>query len=176
MKKILMALLMVLMFWNVSEGQTVKSVAGIEFGTDKQTAISDLIDHFGYDYKEEGDAIIFYNVTIGGIYYDFANFYFRYSKFVSADFYSAYTLSKVNDAKDKRESIYNVYIKKYFVVEERTNEAGFKYYVIGASVYKDDNHYPIMIYISKSESKGGDMFYYVHTKYYPHLLDYTDEI
>ncbi len=102
-----------LIFGNVSEGQVVNSVAGLEFGTDKRTAISYLIDHFGDRYQIDGDVVYFYDVSVGGINYGLTSFQFQNSRFVSCVLSCRFEISQLNMAKAKFAQIETVYRKKY---------------------------------------------------------------
>lgn len=166
MKKILLMLMMALMFWNVSVGQVVKSVAGVEFGTDRSSAMEQLRDRFGYDYDVNGERATFNNVTLGRTNYDEAEFFFKGGKFVAACFAKRFSISNVASAKKMREEIFNEYKEKYTHFGDCIID-GFKCYTLGYSMYYD-KIWPIQIRVANSENGGiyGTLVEYYIDKYF----------
>ncbi len=168
---------MVLMFWNVSEGQVVESVAGVKFGIEKKSAIIQLVERFGNFYDEDLEEVTFYAVTIGGINYDVAHFCFKNNIFVRADFYSHYELSEIEKAKQKRNEISSIYNKKYNNSHfDMIDDLGFKIDCYGDSFYEGDDYNPILIRINKWKTKFGSYCYYVFVSYYNYLKNSLDDI
>ncbi len=152
----------------------VTSVAGIRFGMDKYSAHFMLKNRFGYHYKEDGNIITYYNITIGSIEYEFADFYFSNKGLCSVRLSKHFALSQFEKAKQMRDDIAYCYGLKYKNIKSRVDQkTKIKYYVCGMV----ENHaYPIIINLEKSTSKGGDSFYYVIVEYFSKDDSIKDDI
>ena len=141
----------------------VTSVAGVEFGDSKYKVIPKLQSRFGYDYREYGTYISFTNPTIGGNDFTFGYFYFDDSKFAAAQLIRVFKTSEFTKAKQFRDMLASQYGKKYKNINSKIDADGYKYYRCGRVV---NSKYPIMIYLFKAASKGGQLMYYVHVDYF----------
>lgn len=165
MKKILFLIVVFFVIVGSSFAQTVTSVAGLDFGTSKKDALTYLVNHFGSDYDLKGDMYRFYEVTIGGLYYENAEFYFKDGKFVSSYFYRYYKLTEFSKAKAFRDEIFAVYKNKYHNLQEFI-EGNIKCYAMGHSIYNNDEYYPIVIGLEKGDGTDGNEYYFVGVSYY----------
>lgn len=167
MKRIL-SLLLLLLTLNVF-GQ---SVAGVSLGDGYDNVERTLEQRYGSTIFKEYNEILYQDISIGGITYDFSKFYFVYrpeikERRLNQVYLSSYfKLSELNKAKSHRDYIASIYAKKYNDIEERIDDDGFKYYVCSYNPYSD--FYRIGIFLYKEESKGGETFYYVGVSYGPY--------
>ena len=165
-------------FFKTATAQTVTSVAGLDFGTEYNKAKSYLTNHFGFNnYERTGDYLLtFRDVMVGGFAYETAEFYFKNSNFVAVRLYSAFPLSKLNDAKSFRDRIIARYKDKYWHNEPYTSD-GFQCYAFGSSpnYYA---YYPIYVKLFKAtENNSGKMMYVVECDYYIHsITENNDDI
>lgn len=150
------------------------SVCGVKMGTDKKMAKSILQDRFGQHsvYDESGNFEI-YDISIGGITYDYAIFFFAWKdgtpKFNGALFSIHYELDQRKYALNCRETIKSIYERKYDLTEY-DGENGFKAYWFGEheEVYG-------AITLRKSIGNDGKTRLYVNTIYFG-PYDGTDDI
>ena len=160
-----------------TSAQIVTSVAGLDFGTDYYTAKKYLTNHFGYNnYDYKGDYMLtFYDVMIGGLTYETAEFYFKNSTFVAARFYTGFPLSKLNDAKSFRDRIISRYKEKYWYNKPYTSN-GFQHYAFGKSMYPNYEYYAISVWICKTTNENnGNLIYAVGCDYYMQLINQDND-
>lgn len=143
-------------------GQSVKSVAGVNFFTHKSEAVKQLKNRFGTPFEERSDELEYLEIQLGGVFYTFASFYFDHGLFVGAKFSNYYNTAE--EAKRQRDKIAEVYSEKYHIYSTTTDDAGFKAYRFGS--LDEESYYPIVIDIVKGKSRGGDTHYYVEVWYY----------
>lgn len=175
---IIFVMLIACCFRPTAIAQVVTSVAGLNFGTDYYKAKNYLTNHFGYNnYEQTGDYLLtFRNVMVGGIFYDFADFYFKNNKFIAAYLYCAYDLTALDKAQKKREEIFEIYQKKYWKYKERIAN-GLKVYGMGTSMYDyDTDIFPISIIVEKGENIAGRERYFAGVAYYNHLIGGDNDI
>lgn len=153
---------------NYDNDYAVTSVAGIDFGDSKETVMSELHSRFGYDDKDEGNMITFYEISIGGVDYSFAHFFFLKGKFVSATLTKYFPVNNFQAAKNYRDRIARQYGSKYRNIISRTDKNGIKYYLCGRL---DVFLYPIEILLEKTKGKDGISRYYVSVNYYSHRIN-----
>ena len=160
-----------------AEENKVYGVGGVKFGDSKAYVKSVMYSKSDRLLEEDAHSILFTDVKIGGVTYDFARFYFSSDKLISVNLQSAFYSWRKEEALMKFESIKDQYGRKYSNLTELKDEEDLKGYNCGA--YIDGYDYlPILISFQKSLSKGGDIMYYVQVDYYTHRKDnlYDDEI
>lgn len=160
-----------------AEENKVYGVGGVKFGDSKAYVKSVMYSKSDILLEEDAHSMLFTDVKIGGVTYDFARFYFSSNKLVSVNFQSAFHSWRKEETLMKFESIKSQYERKYSNLTELKDEEDLKVYQCGA--YIDGYDYlPILISFQKSLSKGGDIMYYVVVEYYSHRTVnlYDDEI
>ncbi len=160
-----------------AEENKVYGVGGVKFGDSKASVKSVMYTKSDRLIEEDAHSVLFGDVKIGGVTYDFARFYFSSNQLVSVNLQSAFYSWRKEEALMKFESIKSQYGRKYSNLKELKNDDDLKGYNCGA--YIDGYDYmPILISFQKSLSKGGDIMYYVEVDYYNHRTDnlYDDEI
>ena len=145
----------------------VTSVAGIEFGDDRSTVMSQLHSRFGYSEEDEGNIVTFLNINVGGIQYNYAEFYFLKEKFVGAVLTKYFSINNFQTAKNYRDRIARQYGQKYRNITSEIDRNGMKYYLCGRLDY---GFYPIIIDIQKSRGRDGVYRYYLKVKYNAYLI------
>lgn len=146
-----------------NDDYAVTSVAGVDFGDSRYTAMSKFQSRFGYHYTDNGTNITFYSPNIGGHEFTFGEFYFDNNKFAAAQLIKVFKSNEFTKAKQFRDLLATQYGAKYKNINSCIDKNGYKYYRCGRIV---KNAYPIMIYVFKGQSKGGQMMYYVHVDYF----------
>ena len=160
-----------------AEENKVYGVGGVKFGDSRAYVKSVMYTKSDRLIEEDAHSVLFGDVKIGGVTYDFARFYFSSDKLVSVNLQSAFYSWRKEEALMKFEGIKDQYGRKYSNLKELKNDDDLKGYNCGA--YIDGYDYmPILISFQKSLSKGGDIMYYVEVDYYKHRTDnlYDDEI
>lgn len=141
----------------------VTTVAGVDFGDSRYTAISKFKSRFGYQYIDNGTNITFYSPNVGGNDFTYGEFYFDNDMFAAAQLIKVFKSNEFAKAKQFRDLLATQYGTKYKNINSRIDKDGYKYYRCGRLV---KNAYPIIIYVFKGQSKGGQMMYYVHVDYF----------
>lgn len=160
-----------------AEENKVYGVGGVKFGDSRAYVKSVMYTKSDRLIEEDAHSVLFGDVKIGGVTYDFARFYFSSDKLVSVNLQSAFYSWRKEEALMKFESIKSQYERKYTNMTLLKDEDDLKAYSCGA--YIDGYDYlPIIISFQKALSKGGDIMYYVQVDYYIHRKDnlYDDEI
>lgn len=148
----------------------VTSVAGVSFGTSRSSALSALRSRFNYNDVDEGNCVTFYDdVSIGGVNYNYARFYFNNDKLVAASLVKYFSIKNFQAAKNLRDRIAGQYLMKYRNMYSNTDHNGIKFYQCGR-VDLMLFRYPIAIYITKSKGRDGIMRYYVTVDYYSYKM------
>lgn len=146
----------------------VTSVAGVSFGTSRSTALSALRSRFNYSDVDEGNCVTFWDdVSIGGINYNYARFYFIDDKLAAASLVKYFSIKNFQAAKNLRDRIAGQYHMKYRNMYSNTDHNGIKFYQCGRL---DFIWYPIKIYINKGKGVDGIMRYYVTVDYFSHKI------
>ena len=162
---------------NYSEENKVYGVAGVKFGDSRETvrkvigAKSEKLSDY------DSHSLTYYKTQIGGTTYDFATFYFKQGKLVSASLEKPFYSWRKEEALMYLEAIKSQYERRYSNFRVVTDEEEKKLYTCGA--YIDEYDYlPIFISFKKSVSKGGDIMYYIDIDYYLVRIKglYDDEI
>lgn len=179
------SLLFILMSFSIAFGQNneydpdydidykVTSVAGVKFGESEYSVKSDLQSHLGYNNKDFGAYIEYYEPTIGGINFTFGDFYFANKKLAAAELTKIFPLNQFQKAKDFRDMVALQYGSKYANIHSNIDRNGYRYYVCGMV---EDDRYPIVISIIKGEGKDGKTRYYVMVNYYNVTEALNDDI
>lgn len=183
MKKILLLFIMAILNFATSFSQTYPVVAGVEFGSTYENCKRVLDKRFNNgeeSYQSTPNKITYYNIEFGGELFDYCIFYFQNDvnrTFLSSiEFVSSFALDEMQYAKDKRDRIYNAYLKKYPFRWQKKNEDGFLYYVLGHDPLKEEDGF-VVIEAAKGKTKAGDMKYWTHVSYGPvNFVKPTDEI
>lgn len=160
-----------------AEENKVYGVGGVKFGDSKASVKSVIYSKSSQLVEEDAHSILFTDVKIGGVTYDFARFYFSSDQLVSVNLQNAFYSWRKEEALMKFESIKSQYGRKYTNMTLLKDEEDLKGYNCGA--YIDGYDYlPILISFQKLLSKGGEIMYYVQVDYYHHRTDnlYDDEI
>ena len=119
-----------------------QSVLGINFGSSYETVKEKLQQRFGrYSIHEDNGDLWMSKLKMGGIEFDYADFYFQYSPnsstswFNAARFQKFYSLNDVDTAKRDRDIIFSFIKEKYVndYIEEYTNDQGFMCYKFGTN-------------------------------------------
>ena len=160
-----------------AEENKVYGVGGVKFGDSKAYVKSVMYSKSDRLLEEDAHSMLFTDVKIGGVTYNYARFYFSSNQLISVNLQSAFYSWRKEEALMMFESIKDQYGRKYSNLTELKDEEDLKGYNCGA--YIDGYDYkPILISFQKSLSKGGDIMYYVQVDYYNHRTDnlYDDEI
>lgn len=160
-----------------AEENKVYGVGGVKFGDSKAYVKSVMYSKSDRLLEEDAHSVLFSDVKIGGVTYDFARFYFSSDKLISVNLQSAFYSWRKEEALMKFERIKSQYERKYSNSTEVKDEEDLKVYQCGAFIDGYD-YMPILISFQKSLSKSGDIMYYVLVDYYTHRKDnlYDDEI
>ena len=146
----------------------VASVVGLPFGVSRSLALSTLHSRFGYEDRDEGNCVTFSdNVSVGGINYSYASFFFYDDKLVAASLVKYFSVKNFQMARDFRDQIAKQYPMKYKNLKWHVDKNGIKCYVGGKL---DFIWYPINIFISKEKGRDGIMRYYVTVNYFSHRI------
>ena len=146
----------------------VTSVVGLPFGVSRSFALSTLHSRFGYEDRDEGNCVTFSdNVSVGGISYSYARFFFYDDKLVAASLVKFFSVNNFQMARNFRDKIAKQYQMKYKNLKSHVDKNGFKNYVGGKL---DFIWYPINIFISKEKGMDGIMRYYVTVNYFSHRI------
>jgi hypothetical protein len=163
---------------NYAEENKVYGVGGVKFGDSRENVKRVILSKSSELLEEDAYSMLFTDVKIGGVIYDFARFYFLPNQgLVSVNLQSAFYEWRKEEALMKFESVKGQYERKYTNLTLLADDEDLKGYQCGA--YIDGYDYlPILISFQKSLSKGGDIMYYVQVDYYNHRTDnlYDDEI
>lgn len=137
----------------------VPSVAGVDFGSDYETAKAILDRKFNNgkeSYQFESNEISYNGVFFAGEYFGRAEFYFKSdgerSYLEGAYFYKLYDLSEAKEAKAQRDRLYETYIQKYPLKWNKINNDGYKLYVLGDNYFRPEDGF-IVIATSKEKNK-----------------------
>ena len=125
------------------EAQKVTEICGVKFGTSYEDAKRILENKYGeaeYDYTHSKERLTFVNKTYAGISFDTIFFLFQsdgYRTYMNGCIFilEAYT---AEDAKEKRERLYNRLSDKYYM-DEGIDKNGFKYYIGGFSPINEND-------------------------------------
>ena len=153
------------------------TILGIEFGSDKNTVKSALIERFGYNNVMDNNGIIeVENPTLGGFKFKYASFEFQYDKdktyLSKANFQTFYTLGQESVANKEREFLLSLMKPKYEdTIEDYTNEDGFKCYRFGTNP-RDFSKSLGLIRSQKGMGNDGVKRLYLHLSYGP--INYID--
>lgn len=160
-----------------AEENKVYGVGGVKFGDSKAYVKSVMYSKSDRLLEEDAHSVLYSDVKIGGVTYDFARFYFSSDQLISVNLQSAFYSWRKEEALMKFESIKDQYGRKYSNLTELKDEEDLKIYQCGAFIDGYD-YMPILISFQKSLSKGGDIMYYVQVEYYIHRTVnlYDDEI
>jgi hypothetical protein len=160
-----------------AEENKVYGVGGVKFGDSKAYVKSVMYSKSDRVLEEDAHSVLYSDVKIGGVTYDFARFYFSSDQLISVNLQSAFYSWRKEEALMKFESIKDQYGRKYSNLKELKNDDDLKGYNCGAFIDGYD-YKPILISFQKLLSKGGDIMYYVQVDYYESRTDnlYDDEI
>ena len=121
-----------------------------------------------YSKEQSNDFIVtFLNINVGGIQYNYAEFYFLKEKFVGAVLTKYFSINNFQTAKNYRDRIARQYGQKYRNITSEIDRNGMKYYLCGRLDY---GFYPIIIDIQKSRGRDGVYRYYLKVKYNAYLI------
>lgn len=160
-----------------AEENKVYGVGGVRFGDSKASVKSVIYSKSSRLVEEDAHSMLFTDVKIGGVTYDFAKFYFSSDQLVSVNLQCAFYSWRKEEALMKFESIKSQYGRKYTNMTLLKDEEDLKGYNCGA--YTDGYDYmPILISFQKSLSRNDEIMYYVEVDYYNKRVDnlYDDEI
>lgn len=160
-----------------AEENKVYGVGGVKFGDSKASVKSVIYSKSSRLVEEDAHSMLFTDVKIGGVTYDFAKFYFSSDQLVSVNLQCAFYSWRKEEALMKFESIKSLYERKYSNFKLLIDEEDMKGYDCGA--YTDGYDYiPIIISFQKSLSRSDEIMYYVEVDYYSKRVDnlYDDEI
>ncbi len=97
-----------------NDDYAVTSVAGVDFGDSRYTAMSKFQSRFGYHYTDNGTNITFYSPNIGGHEFTFGEFYFDNNKFAAAQLIKVFKSNEFTKAKQFRDLLATQYGAKLF--------------------------------------------------------------
>lgn len=124
-------------FYKELEAQKVTEICGVKFGTSYEDAKRILENKYGeaeYDYKHSKESLKFANKTYAGISFDAIFFLFQsdgYRTYMNGCVF-AIDANTAEDAKEKRDGLYNCLSGKYYM-DDGIDKNGFKYYIGGIS-------------------------------------------
>ena len=130
-------------FFKELEAQRVTEICGVKFGTSYEDAKRILENKYGeaeYDYKHSKESLTFANKTYAGISFDTILFLFQsdgYRTYMNGCVF-AIDSNTAEDAKEKRELLYNRLSGKYYM-DDRIDKNGFKYYIGGFSPINEND-------------------------------------
>lgn len=163
-----LVLLFVSFFILLCRAQT--SVAGVRLTDEYDNVRYTLEQRYGYDYIEESNSINYFDITIGGMFFQLGRFEFEYRnnarRLNYVEFNRRYELSELNKAKKELEEIAKIYRKKYHDIQIATDKkTGFK---IFRCCYDPERYiYDILITLSKDKARSGKTYYFVTVEYGP---------
>ena len=151
---------------NYAEENKVYGVAGVKFGDSRETVRKVISSKANQLLESDSHSLNFYKVKIGGTTYDYATFYFTQGKgLVSVNLQSCFYSWREEEAKMTYENVVSQYKRKYTNFEVVKDKSDEKAAICGA--YIDGYEYkPIIITLTRSLSRGGDIMYYVQIDYY----------
>ena len=179
MKKVLLIIFCLVSL--ITHAQKVApSVAGVKFGTPFEEVKHYLEQKFRMPYESGKGKISYYEVTIGGLYFDFAIFDFVYKE-------RLYRLNEValvrdfttNDWRRAEETINmmkNTLSKKYKVVKVETRKHSYFLYMPSES---NTVFMPMLLSMNEWKSQRGEWRIYVgiyYGPYYPKDIKEIDEL
>lgn len=154
-----LALIMLLV--SVSVSAQGSGVAGVKW-LDTYDAVQATLDkRFGKGRTLSREEISYFDVSIGGIPYGMAEFYFTYLPSLAdyvltgAQFYTLYDPQDSKRAVKRREYYKSVYSEKYDLDSEFVNEDGYKVYAMGTHPY-NEGYVAIMIGVKKCKNGLGE--------------------
>lgn len=124
------------------EGQIIKEICGLKFGSSYEKATEFLKNKFGqaeYDFSHSKQKIIYNNIRYANIEFNKVFFLFQSDglhSYMNGCIFSLYA-SDVEDAISKRDMLYKKLSDKYIIVELENKESAFKYYNGGSSPFGD---------------------------------------
>ena len=127
-------------FYKELEAQKVTEICGVKFGTSYEDAKRILENKYGEAYKHSKQSIIFKYKNYAGISFDRISFLFQsdgYRTYMNGCVF-AIDANTAEDAKEKRDGLYNCLSGKYYMDEE-IDKNGFKYYIGGVSPVNENN-------------------------------------
>ncbi|MCI7576043.1 MAG: hypothetical protein ACI3Z5_07445 [Paludibacteraceae bacterium] len=163
---------------NYAEENKVYGVAGVKFGDSRETVRNVISAKADKLLESDSHALNYYKVKIGGITYDYVTFYFTQGKgLISVNLQSSFYSWRNEEAKMFYENVISQYSRKYSNFKVITDEQNEKFAACGAFIDGYD-YMPILITLTKSLSRGGDIMYYVQVDYYTDRKEgmYDDEI
>ena len=130
-------------FFKELQAQRVTEICGVKFGTSYEDAKRILENKYGeaeYDYKHSKESLTFANKTYAGISFDTILFLFQsdgYRTYMNGCVF-AIDSNTAEDAKEKRELLYNRLSGKYYM-DDSIDKNGFKYYIGGFSPINEND-------------------------------------
>lgn len=149
-----------------AEENKVTGVAGVKFGDSKNDVRGVIFNKAQKLLESDSHSLNYYKVTIGGMTYDYATFYFAADKgLVSVNLQSSFYSWCKEEAKMAYENVIAQYKRKYSNFKVIQDEPDEKASTCGAFIDGYD-YKPIIITFKKALSRGGDIMYYVQVDYY----------
>lgn len=130
-------------FYKELEAQKVTEICGVKFGTSYEDAKRILENKYGeaeYDYNHSKQTIKFKYKNYAGISFDTILFFFQsdgYRTYMNGCAFAIHA-NTAEDAKEKRERLYNRLSDKYYM-DDGIDKRGFKYYIGGISPINENN-------------------------------------
>lgn len=171
---------LILLFVLVSLAVNAQEVAGVSFGESYENCKKVLDKRFNngeISYQYEKGKLNYFDITFANESFSRASFEFQVDDAGTylnyACFEKYYELDEVKEAKNKRDRIFKLYIKKYKSGYSYIDSDGFKKYCIPYGEYDDF----IYITVSKGKNRNGQMKYWTIVEYGPiNFVNPTDEI
>lgn len=156
---------------NDNDSNKVDGVAGCKFGDSKAVIKRILAGKSQYLLTESYNHLMYNNVTVGRIQYDFADFFFDnnngIAQLAAAHLSSSFPAIAHKKAIKIFESITSIYAQKYTNEFQKWNFDGSRTYSYGQYIDSDlDIEIPIMVTLSNKMSNNGSLRWYVDVLYY----------
>ncbi len=168
--RFLILLVFVVTFSGYASDKVLPKVAGVEMGSTYNYVKKTLDSRFGPGSTSDSGHLVYYNVDIGGLPFDCANFAFVFYEGTyyldSAELYTLFDPGDVDAAKLVRDYYKSVYEKKYYLDKTATGSDGFKYYGMGAHPY-DESKVSVLIGCERTKNKLGEKKICVYVRYVP---------
>ncbi len=179
-KTILISIMMVLALG--AKAQQMPSVAGVTFGWSYEQCKLLLDAKFNDgnpSVQYESNELTYNDITLGGIHYDYATFYFEtdgtrdYLFYITL--YESFDLSDSSSADKSLDKIRALYGRKYDYRWKGGNDSD-SFYIYGHDPIHANEGF-VQIGKMKDETRGGDMKLWIYVYYGPiHIVDPIDEI
>lgn len=164
--------------WLSAQNTVVSALVGCEFRDNGMSVRTKLKAKFGTKpTKDLGKEVVYSKVEIGGVRYDYAHFYFKYSnelkhsEFISALLKKQFLRSDRSKAIEYYHSLQAQYRRRYANFESLDTDTSFVSRCGKSIDGHDGQEYPIQIALEEAIARTGEKYIYVTVTYYPNELE-----